>query len=163
MSCPDRETTSNSSRSMKLCFLLGSGISIPAKLPSVGDLTNAILSGDGLIIESDSSVSRITDRNRPQYEEQQGREKVSRIRTFLDWLKAQANSRYAEIPERWVNYEDLAYLAGQIHDDLAHEYENPALQPFVRNALIDLAGLFSGAGLSAETESLLELAGETVN
>src|SRR5438128_1653601 len=80
-----------------------------------------------------------------------------------DWLKAQANSRYAENPERWVNYEDLAYLAAQIHDDLAHEYENPALQPFVRNALIELAGLFSDAGLSAATEPLLELAGATVH
>ena len=102
---------------MKLYFLLGSGISIPANLPSVGDLTNAILSVDRFIIESDGSVGLITDRPRPHYEEQSGRKKLRRILIFLDWLKAQASSRYAEIAERRVNYEDLAYLAGQIHDE----------------------------------------------
>jgi hypothetical protein len=41
---------------MKATFLLGSGISIPAELPSVGALARAILSGDGLVIEPDGSV-----------------------------------------------------------------------------------------------------------
>ncbi len=130
---------------MKATFLLGSGISIPAKLPSIAQLTIAILAGEELIVLSDGRVDPIGDQPRPEYVIREGREKVRRILIFLDWLKAQANSRYAEIVERWVNYEDLAYLAGQISDDLANEYENPALQPFVRNALIDLRGLFPEA------------------
>ncbi len=149
---------------MKVTFLLGSGISIPAKLPSIGQLTIAILSGEGLIVQWDGRrVARIGDRPRSEYEENEGREKVRRILIFLDWLKVQANSRYAEIAERWVNYEDLAYLAGQISDDLADEYENPALQPFVRKALIDLRGLFPGAAPRTVRKKLRELAGLTVD
>ena len=82
---------------------------------------------------------------------------------FLDWLKSQANSRYAEIPERWVNYEDLAYLAGQISDDLIANYENPALQPFVRNALIDLSGLFLEAAPGLARGEMQKLAGSAVD
>jgi len=148
---------------MKATFLLGSGISIPAKLSSIAQLTSVILAGEGLIVQSDGRVARIGDRARAEYEIREGREKVRRILIFLDWLKAQANSRYAEIAERWVNYEDLAYLAEQISDDLANEYENPALQPFVRNALIDLCGLFSDAAPSKTRNELKKLAGLAVD
>lgn len=134
---------------MKVTFLLGSGISIPAELPSVGKLTNAILSGNGR-------------QYRPLHEDED-HEQARRIHVFLDWLKAQAARRYAEIPGRRVNYEDLAYLAGQISDDIAHEYENPALQPFVRNALIDLGALFHGGKHKGARKQLSELARATIN
>jgi hypothetical protein len=48
---------------------------------------------------------------------------------FLRELKARAD-RYYE-GERESNYEDIAYIAQQIVDTLAPEYENPALAPLV--------------------------------
>ncbi len=154
---------------MKATFLLGSGISISAGLPSVGKITKAILSGDGLVINPDGRVVD-EDELSDQWVEQvrvsmieEGREKVRRILLLLDWLKVQVNCRYAEIEGRLANYEDLAYLAGQISDDLGDEYENPALQPFVRKALIDLKGLFPDSATYAAREGLRELARTTVN
>ena len=100
---------------------------------------------------------------RPQYEMEQREAQMRPILIFLDWLKAQANSRYAEIPNRWANYEDLAYLAGQIGDDIGHEYENPGLHPFVQNALMDLGGLFGTATPAEARKKLRDLATSTVD
>ena len=147
---------------MKITFLLGSGISIPANLPGVEKLTNAVLAGEDLIVEKNGKLDRISSHARSLDDEQEGREKLRRILIFLDWLKAQAACRYVENRERSVTYEDLAYLAGQIHDDLADEYENPALQPFVRNVVIDLGGLFGDTAPSAARNELRELACSTV-
>lgn len=145
---------------MKATFLLGSGISIPAKIPSLKRLTDSILSGEEFILQSDGELIRIG--TCPEHQIREGRERVRRVLIFLDWLKTHANSRYAELAERWVNYEDLAYLAEQISDDLANEYENPALQPLIRNALIDLRGLITGSTPAIVRNDLKNLAKWTV-
>ena len=90
------------------------------------------------------------------------RENDRRLGIFLNWLNVQVAARYAEVPGRWANYEDLAYLAAQMADDLGHGHENPALQPFIRNALIDLSGLFFDLTPSAAKERLRELANDAV-
>jgi hypothetical protein len=137
---------------MKLNFLLGSGISIPAGLPKLQELTDLIFTRRG----TDQSDNSALVGYRPDKERE--REDERRVLIFLDWLKAQASCRYADMPERRVNYEDLAYLADQIADDIGYEYENPGLQPFVRNALIELAGIFPNSSPSAAREKLKELA-----
>ena len=132
---------------MKLTFLLGSGVSIPAGFPSVGDITDAVLSGDGIIDCADGEVV-------------EKREEGGKRLILLAWLKAQALSRYSEIPERSVNYEDLANLAGQIADDIGYEYENPAVHPFVCKALTELEGLFRN-GTAADSREMLRILAET--
>lgn len=91
---------------MKLTFLLGSGISLPAGLPSVAKLTEAMLSGDGM---TERRSTRIQSGHYDPREAEES-ERDRRILIFLAWLKAQAACRYAEVPDRWINYEDLAYL-----------------------------------------------------
>jgi hypothetical protein len=61
-----------------------------------------------------------------------------------------------------VNYEDLAYLAGQIYDDIYGEYENPAIAPFITEALSSLWEILSKLG-NNPTERLGTLAGDTVD
>jgi hypothetical protein len=115
---------------MNLTFLLGSGISIPA-IPCVKQLTEVVLSGTGMI-ETDNVCPFVTAPT-----EKSDRQNMECL-IFLRWLKAQAMVRYTDNPHRRVNYEDLAYLAGQIADDIHYEHENPALYPFILKALTEL-------------------------
>jgi len=110
---------------MKITFLLGSGVSVPAGFPTVNELTESVLLGDG-IVKQDGNDSTANDSS-------QSHDGHNRL-LFLHWLKAQAMARYVDDPNRQINYEDLAYLAGQIADDIDYEYENPAIHQFVLKA-----------------------------
>lgn len=61
-----------------------------------------------------------------------------------------------------MNCEDLAYLAGQIADDIDYEYENPAIQQFVRSALSDMEGIFREMTPAKAREELKGLAESAV-
>lgn len=130
---------------MKLTFLLGSGVSIPAGLPNVGEITKAVISGDGLI-------------KRPAGQPPDDKDDGLRRVAFLKWIEAISASRYEEICERTTNYEDLAYVAGQIADDIRWEYENPAIHPLVEKATAELSEIFQGATHSERREQLACLA-----
>jgi hypothetical protein len=147
---------------MNICFLLGSGISNPAELPSVQDITTQVLSPKDYFRDSDEIYRKIASENQrsPILVKMQMPE-MERIEQFLRWLKAQAELRYARDSARSVNYEDLAYLAAQIRDDLSDEYENPALGPLICCALNTLPGLCAHAG--EECTKLGHLAEESVN
>lgn len=123
---------------MKTCFLLGSGISLRAKLPSVQNITNQVLSTKA--DEDDWPIRTINPPNLLVEFQTPDRERLGH---FLRWLKSVAESCYAEEAGRPVNYEDLAYLAAQIRDDLCGEYENPALGPLIYYARKSLLGLYS--------------------
>ena len=140
----------------KLCFLLGSGISRPAKLPSVQEITKQVLQPKEFFRCSDNVYRRASVVQQvPELAEWQMTE-LERIEQFLYWLKGQAEIRYAADTSRLVNYEDLAYLAAQICDDAFDEYENPAIGPLVCCAVNSLPGLCSTRGLG-------ELAGNVVD
>ena len=130
---------------MKLTFLLGSGVSIPAGLPNVGEITKAVISGDGLIKRP---------AGKPPDEKEDGLRRVA----FLKWIKGICDSRYEESCGRTTNYEDIAYVAGQIADDIRWEYENPAIHPLVERATAERSGMFQGATLSDKREQLAGLA-----
>lgn len=158
----------------KITFLLGSGISIPAGLPDVRQITRAVIagehySGEKLVIDQNGCVlieqdfaSRFCEPYQ-SYEVQDGQKRLRRILILLAWLNTQAYLRYAELQEREVNYEDLAYLACQISDDIFGEYENPALVPFIQKALIELHGLRLNGSHVWNRQQLGELARTTVN
>lgn len=163
----------------KVCFLLGSGVSIPAELPSISEITQEILSGECFAWEKNRPLRLKTDAEKlgprvvgpPSYADSDNdrwNEHVRPILLLVSWLKVQAERRYAAWPGREVNYEDIAYLAGQLHDDLLDNYENPALIPFVNKALDELAGLLVGATHSTSSkrdpkEVLRELTGMAVD
>ena len=141
---------------MRLCFLLGSGISQPAKLPSVEKITQQVLSPREFFRCSSGFYRRASVAEQsPEFVQFQMPE-MERIELLLRWLKGHAEIRYAADAPRLVNYEDLAYLAAQIHGDAFDEYENPAIGPLVCCALNSLPDLCT-------IRKLGELAGEVVN
>jgi hypothetical protein len=127
---------------MKVNFLLGSGVSIPAKLPGVGDITQRVLSGDRIKVSTDSDHRYLLD----EWSGQPMKEKVrasahgelSDILRFLNRLRETADRRLHVKALRYTNYEDLAYLANQVSDDITGNRENPALWPFIEALADDL-------------------------
>ncbi|MGO9243931.1 MAG: SIR2 family protein [Verrucomicrobiia bacterium] len=142
---------------MKACFLLGSGISKPASFPPLEKISARILSGEGILKDSEGIYreKRATDGDTFFADEE-----LKHLLRFLHWLGVQANMRFEGTPHR-ANYEDLFYLASQIHDDLLDEYENPAVRPFILAALSDLWE--SVPENARPLIELSELAGEATN
>ena len=108
---------------MNTTILLGAGSSLAAGFPSTKDLTDLILSGNGVTRGSDSSY--YIDEDGPPYEE------TRLANCMVRRLHAEAETYYSTYVERRANYEDLFYLAHQASDDLSGEMENPAIGPFV--------------------------------
>lgn len=141
---------------IKLCFLLGSGISRPAGLASVAEITNQVLSPKEFFRRSDGVYRRASVVQQSPELVQMQIPTMERIEQLLRLLKGHSEIRYAADSPRLVNYEDLAYLAAQIHDDAFDEYENPAIGPLVCCAVNSLPELCSAGELG-------ERAGEVVN
>ena len=125
----------------RVTFLFGSGVSMPAGMPSVSQITEKVLSGIG--------VMRHTDGNyyfgQPLYVHAGfPDEYIPRIVKFLKRLSVEIEQYYISDPERVVNYEDLFYVAAQIHDSELREYDNPIVQAFIDKILPDIEPLFEG-------------------
>ena len=105
---------------MKIAFLFGSGISdIPTE-----NLTKQVLSGDGFVKISDSTYVK----NKVPV----GRkEPVILITKLLKVLEQEI--RYSSPSHRTPNYEDIYYMAVQITNHLAMEFENPSIVPLINN------------------------------
>jgi hypothetical protein len=125
---------------MRLVVLLGSGASLGANMPSVGEITARVLSGDGIIRHSDARFYGV-DVIQPHHETVP----VQAAVVFLHELKAISDGYFAvHEPDRETNYEDLAYFARQIDDAIRFEYENPALAPLIERLV---GGPYSGRNL----------------
>jgi hypothetical protein len=165
--------------SEKVCFLLGSGVSLPAGLPSTSKMTQEISRGEDFVWEKSRPIRLKTDAEKlgtrivgpasfADSDDDRWNEHVRPVLLLVSWLKVQAERRYAAWPGREVTYEDIAYLAGQLRDDLLDEYENPALLPFLKKALDELDGLlidrtqFTSSRRISQT-MLRELLGQTVD
>ena len=122
---------------MKINFLLGSGLSIPAKLPSIGAITQRILSSERIKKTSGDSYSLDEQWDCPMdaSDKELSRVELLPMLNLLDCLKRYALRRFERTGNRETNYEDLAYLAGQIHDDILGNRENSALQPFIESVI----------------------------
>ena len=123
----------------RIAFLLGSGISCPAGLPSIGEITDYVLSGRGFRKHSSNVWEMIKQAS-------QDRTSCSkdawRMTTFLKRLKAEADLYYLLDRDRTTNYEDLYHLAGQLNDSVMGRYHNPALKPFLDKIIPDIRVLF---------------------
>ena len=121
--------------SRRMSFLVGSGASIPAKMPSVKQITERVLSG--------ASVRRHTagnyDFGQPLYAHTGiSDEYVPRVVIFLKRLSVEIERYYSSDHDRAVNYEDLFYVASQIHDSEMGEYDNPIVQAFIEKIMPDI-------------------------
>jgi hypothetical protein len=109
-------------------FLLGSGISIPAGMPGVAEITERALDGSEVVRFTDTTYGRTADARLQELYRPAAEEAI----TFVGLLKAFADDYFQCVLNREeANYEDLANTAKQIADAIDGEYENPALAPLL--------------------------------
>lgn len=122
---------------MRVVFLLGAGVSLPAGVPSTAALTDFVFDVQDHFRHSDERYYR---RERggsgtfPSFVDLTALDQLLRIlnRTCSDYFDKQDK-------HRGVNYEDIAFAAGQLHEHLAEEYENPVLEPYTLELLATLS------------------------
>lgn len=138
-------------------FLLGSGISIAAGMPSTMDITERILSGQGIMRDS----TTVYEFGQPMYG--QNDEYVPRVLKFLQVLKCEVEKYYISDLEKSTNYEDLYFLASQIHDSESGEYDNPAIQPLIDKITPDIEPLLVGEDSETSMNSVIDIAREATH
>lgn len=145
----------------QISFLLGSGVSFPADFPSVGELTNLILSGNGIMRHTNGNYYF----GKPLYAHAGiPDEYVPRITVFLNRLKIEIDLYYLYLNSRLTDYEDLYYVAAQVRDCELHEYDNPAVQPLIDKILPEIKPLLIGRNSEIRRKwELHELATEATN
>ncbi|MBI5249940.1 MAG: SIR2 family protein [Desulfomonile tiedjei] len=141
----------------RVSFLFGSGISIPAGMPSVTDITERVLSGKNVQHGTDGRFRLVATQPQLPWPGVPD-EYVPRVKAFIERLYVETKKYYysrpyySSPPRRAVNYEDLYYVASQIYDGETGEYDNPIVQGFVDQILPDVEPFF------ARKERLLEIA-----
>jgi hypothetical protein len=109
---------------MRIVFLLGSGTSLDAGMPSVDAITEQVVSGDGAFLHT-SNVFLI-DRDNPNYELL--RPSVLPVLKLIEDLRALSVDYFGREP----NYEEISQLARQVDDALSGEYETAAVMPLAK-------------------------------
>lgn len=143
---------------LRIAFLLGSGISIPVGLPSTKDLTEKIMDGEGIKRETDGTYDLVQAHNGSK------KEYIEKVTKFLKRIKVEVDSYYKTKHEREINYEDLYYIASQICDNESGEYDNPAIQAMIEKIIPDIASLFpSKENEHGEIWTLWYISSETTN
>lgn len=121
---------------MRLVVLLGSGVSVPAGMPTVDEISRRIFTGERVI--GTGNGFRAVDQLPPNHEV--FNQNLPEILAFVRTLRDLCDEYFAsQEKDRTANYEDVSYVARQIEDGLASEYENPALLP-----LNELLGVEAG-------------------
>lgn len=114
---------------MRAIFLLGSGISVDAGMPSVAAISEQVFGGAGVVRHSDATYY-LADENSANYDRY--RAAAEPAIGLAGSLRTLADSYFSDILDgRTANYEDVANLAKQVEDALSGEYENPALLPLL--------------------------------
>lgn len=115
---------------MGVVFLLGSGISRDADLPGVPEISQQVLSGEGVFLGNDALFH--LDASSPNFE--QLRLGAEPAIMFVKRLDEIAGAYYAKLqgPGRVVDYEELAFLAGELDRAMSLTQENPGLLAFAR-------------------------------
>lgn len=108
---------------MGTVFLLGSGISLDAEMPSVDRITAQVVSGEGVFLHTERVF--VIGANNPNYEHL--RPAVKPVLELVHDLRALAADYFGREP----NYEEISLLARQLDDALSGEYESAAVMPLV--------------------------------
>jgi len=109
----------------RVTLLLGSGASLSAGMASTEEITQLVLSGQGVWRHTDERyyISETLPGYLPHPEN------VPLIVTFLSSLREIAVEYYGRPSGYQPSYEDLFYLARQVADCETQEYDNPAVLP----------------------------------
>lgn len=125
----------------RVSFLLGSGVSIPAGMPSVEKITKKVLSATEVWRHTDGTYCIGSDLSIEKGY-------VDRVTKFLKILYAEItqyyNSRRYDVAGRIINYEDLYYTTLQIYQSEMGSHENPIVQPFIDKIFSEIEPLFKG-------------------
>ena len=90
-------------------------------------------------------------------------EYVPKVLKFLGRIKLEIEYYYKDELDRFVNYEDLYYVASQIKDSESGEYDNPIVQPFIDKILPDIKKIFIGNNFDVRQSWLQDIANETTH
>jgi hypothetical protein len=112
---------------MNILFFLGSGVSYKTGLPDTKTITDKLLNGkwyahtDGNFYpgQNPNDDFRETDI-------------TPKIQNFFKYLKEYSDNYYKGRGGFETNYEDIFYIVRQIHNELAHESDNPAINLFIK-------------------------------
>lgn len=118
----------------QIAFLLGSGISIPANIPSVQDITRQLFSGDNIVMNG----QRFEFGEVPPNDVSRQKEHRDRIIFLLEEIKKEIQNYYWYNAARSINYEEITYLLIQVHDSLSGEYQNALSQALIKQLLPSL-------------------------
>jgi hypothetical protein len=145
----------------RLALLLGSGISIPAQMPTVGEITARVLSGAGVMHHTDGLYYF----GEPLYAHMGfPDEHVPRVVMFLRRLNIEVELYYLREDGTQTSYEDLHHIAAQIRDSESGEYDNPIVRPFLQRILPEVRPLIAARrGETRRRWGLQELAAEATN
>ena len=119
----------NNIRGDHICFLLGSGISLPAGFPGIEEITEFIFDCEECYRHTDGTYVFSSCRSLPEVYT----EPVSIIKRFLCFLKEEISQYYDG--KKAVNYEDVFYMVSQIADAQSKEHDNPAIQSLLDKIL----------------------------
>ncbi|MDO8736409.1 MAG: SIR2 family protein [Thermoleophilia bacterium] len=138
----------NKTLSSNIVFLLGSGISYKAGMPSVESITNHVLNRCKPIVYNPDGYYCFKDMISPQ-RHLNDFGNVRRIVQFLERLEQEIDAYYAYDPDsesagRKANYEDIYFLASQIFEGTIQNYDNPAIPALVDKITPDIRQALSG-------------------
>jgi len=115
---------------VRLLFLIGSGASLDAELPSVGTITHHVRSGAGVFLGDDARF--YLDPENPNFGRL--RPEAEPVIAFVGRLAERASAYYDSVfgPGHEIDYEELAFLSAQVERALSQTQENPAVFDFAR-------------------------------
>ena len=120
---------------LQYLFLFGSGVSIPAQLPSTDAITERVIAGVDVVRHTDGTY----------YFDSPDREgmlsfdnSVRRVVLLLERLRIEIEMYYLYDFSTSFNYEELYYVCAQLHDSELREYENPVAGPFIERISKDI-------------------------
>ena len=131
-------------------ILLGAGASIPAGFPSTCCITKQVLSGNGAYRHTDATYSF-----RQEGTSQPPDRSAALTTNLVRYYHSEAERYYSVRSGRPSNYEDLFYLAHQIHSEVFGEAENPALRAFAHQLKSEVMPLLDRSELSWSYPELL--------
>lgn len=113
---------------MRLLFLLGSGTSLDSGMPDVAAISERVRSGEGVFLGEEQRFH--LNPGDPNFERLRARAEPAIA--FVGTLDHLAREYYDTVgPGRTVDYEELAFLAGQIQRGVDLSQENAALLPLI--------------------------------
>lgn len=148
-------------RKIRILFLFGSGVSLPASMPGVNEITEIVESGKRIVKFYDDTYGLAPLHWKDGEEQQKGF--VPRVTECISYIKTLTSKYYwPQQPKHVTNYEDYFHVSNQIESAMSEQYSNPALLPTIDHAKERLRHILSARGDESREEwNLLELFEET--